>query len=147
MNDVHMLTTRLDPAGNEALMALANAGAAAFGHSAALTLDRQLAQLLRLRVAQINRCTYCLNVHHRAAREVGIPQAKVDCLTAWWETQLFSAAERAADTSVRQAFQQYHDNLAAHFDEAAMLEIVAVVINMNVWTRLKLAQGAMPAPD
>lgn len=158
MNDVHMVTTRLDPAGNQALMALANAGAAAFGHTAELTLDRQLAQLLRLRVAQINRCTYCLNVHHRAAREVGIPQAKVDCLTAWWETRLFSAAERAAleytesltraaDTSVRQAFQQYHDNLAAHFDEAAMLEIVAVVINMNVWTRLKLAQGAMPAPD
>jgi hypothetical protein len=25
-----------------------------------------------------------------------------------------------------------------------MLEIVAVVINMNVWTRLKLAEGAMP---
>ena len=82
----------------------------------------------------------------------------MDCLTAWWETRLFSTAERAAleyaealtraaDTSVRQAFQQYHDNLAAHFDEAAMLEIVAVVINMNIWTRLKLAEGAMPAPD
>ena len=25
-----------------------------------------------------------------------------------------------------------------------MLEIVGVVVNMNVWTRLKLAQGAMP---
>jgi hypothetical protein len=45
---------------------------------------------------------------------------------------------------VRQAFQQYHDSLAVHFDEAVMLEIVAVVVNMNVWTRLKLAQGAMP---
>jgi len=27
-----------------------------------------------------------------------------------------------------------------------MLEIVAVVVNMNVWTRLKLAEGAMPSP-
>ena len=27
-----------------------------------------------------------------------------------------------------------------------MLEIVAVVVNMNVWTRLKLAEGAMPGP-
>jgi hypothetical protein len=24
------------------------------------------------------------------------------------------------------------------------LEIVAVVVNMNVWTRIKLAEGAMP---
>jgi hypothetical protein len=27
-----------------------------------------------------------------------------------------------------------------------MLEIVAVVVNMNAWTRIKLAEGAMPGP-
>ena len=157
MSDVQIRTTRLDPTTNEPLMAFAKAGAAAFGYTAELTLDAQLAQLLRLRVAQINNCTYCLDVHYGAARDVGIPQAKIDFLTAWWETRLFSDAERAAleyaealtrisDTTVRQAFQQYHDNLAAHFDEAEKLEIAAVVINMNVWTRLKLAEGAMPSP-
>jgi AhpD family alkylhydroperoxidase len=156
LSDVQIHTTRLDPTANEPLMAVANAGAAAFGHTAELTLDGQLAQLLRLRVAQINNCTYCLNVHYGAARDVGVPQAKIDFLTAWWETRLFSAAERAAldyaealtrasDTTVTQAFQQYHDKLTAHFDEAAMLEIVGVVVNTNVWTRLKLAEGAMPS--
>lgn len=156
MSDVQFHTTRLDPAANEPLMAIAKTGAAAFGYTAQLRLDRQLAQLLRLRVAQINNCAYCLNVHYGAARDVGVPQVKIDCLTAWWETRLFSDAERAAlgyaealtrasDTTVTQAFQQYHDKLTPHFDEAAMLEIVAVVINMNVWTRLKLAEGAMPS--
>jgi AhpD family alkylhydroperoxidase len=156
MTDVQIQSTRLDPRANESLMAIANAGAAAFGYTAELTLDGQLAQLLRLRVAQINNCTYCLTVHYRAARDVGVPQAKIDLLTAWWETRLFSDAERAAleyaealtrasDTTVTQAFQQYHDRLTAHFDEAAMVEIVAVVINMNIWTRLKLAEGAMPS--
>jgi hypothetical protein len=75
MSDVQIHTTRLDPTANEPLMAIAKAGAAAFGYTAELRLDDQLAQLLRLRVAQI----------------------------------------------------------------------VAVVINMNVWTRLKLAEGAMPS--
>ena len=156
MTDVQIQSTRLDPRANEPLMAIANAGAAAFGYTAELTLDGQLAQLLRLRVAQINNCTYCLTVHYRAARDVGVPQAKIDLLTAWWETRLFSDAERAAleyaealtrasDTTVTQAFQQYHDRLTAHFDEAEMVEIVAVVINMNIWTRLKLAEGAMPS--
>ena len=37
------------------------------------------------------------------------------------------------------------DDLAVHFDHDAMLELAAVVINMNVWTRLKLAEGAMPS--
>jgi AhpD family alkylhydroperoxidase len=157
MSDVQIHATRLDASANEALMAFARAGAAAFGYTAVLTLDAQLAQLLRLRVAQVNNCTYCLDVHYRAARDVGLPRPKIDFLTAWWETRLFDDAERAAleyaealtrasDTTVRQSFQQYHDRLAAHFDEAAMLEIVAVVVNMNVWTRLKLAEGAMPSP-
>ena len=155
MTDVQFHTTRLDARADERLMAFAQAGADAFGFRAELRVDRQLAQLVRLRVAQINNCTYCLDVHHRAARDAGIPQIKIDLLTAWWETRLFSAAEqaaleyaealtRASDTTVTQAFQQYHDRLATHFDEAAMLEIVAVVVNMNIWTRLKLAEGAMP---
>ncbi|MGY1794263.1 carboxymuconolactone decarboxylase family protein [Geodermatophilus sp. SYSU D00525] len=156
MTEVKIHTTRLDTRANDALATIADAGAAAFGHTAELTLDGRLAQLLRLRVAQINNCTYCLTVHHRAARDVGVPQAEIDLLSAWWETRLFSDAERAAlayaealtrasDTTVAQAFQRYHDELAAHFDEAAMREIVGVVVNMNTWTRLKLAEGAMPS--
>jgi AhpD family alkylhydroperoxidase len=155
MSDVTIRRTRLDLAANEPLTAIAQAGAAAFGYTAELTLDGQVAQLVRLRVAQINNCTYCLDVHHTAARRAGIAQAKIDTLTAWWETRLFTEAERAAlqyaealtrvsDTSVMQSFQRFHDELADHFDEAAMREIAAVIINMNIWTRLKLAEGAMP---
>jgi AhpD family alkylhydroperoxidase len=148
--------TRLDTADDEALTALAGAGAAAFGHTATLTIDRQVAQLLRLRVAQLNHCTYCLLVHHAAAREAAIPQAKVETLSAWWETQLFTAPERAAlryaevltllaDATAAQQFQPVHDELAAHFPPDQITEIVGVVVNMNIWTRLKLAEGVMPA--
>ncbi|MEU5963304.1 carboxymuconolactone decarboxylase family protein [Micromonospora parva] len=140
---------------NEHLTALANAGAAAFGHTATLRVDRALAQLLRLRVAQLNNCSYCLLVHHAAARTADIPSAKVETLTAWWETHLFTEEERAAlayaealtraaDATVNTRLQEAHDRMAAHFTEDEILEIVGVVINMNVWTRLKLAEGAMP---
>lgn len=148
---------RLDATSNGELMALARAGADAFGYKAELTVDRELAQLLRLRVAQVNNCTYCLMVHHAAARRAGIAQSKIDTLTAWWETKLFTDAERAAldyaevltraaDTNAASRLPQVHDELVVHFSETEVLEIVAVVINMNIWTRLKLAEGAMPAP-
>ena len=39
-----------------------------------------------------------------------------------------------------------HDALAENFSPEEILEIVGVVVNMNVWTRIKLAEGAMPAP-
>lgn len=73
---------------------------------------------------------------------------------------MFSPAEQAAlaytealtrsdDTTVDSQFQPYRDDLADHFDANQILDIIGVVINMNVWTRLKLAEGAMPAlaPD
>jgi hypothetical protein len=39
-----------------------------------------------------------------------------------------------------------NDALAENFSAEEILEIVAVVVNMNVWTRIELAEGAMPAP-
>jgi hypothetical protein len=36
------------------------------------------------------------------------------------------------------------DALAEHFSPEEILEIIGIVINMNVWTRLKLAEGATP---
>jgi AhpD family alkylhydroperoxidase len=148
---------RLDASQNDALTAIARSGADAFGYRADLRIDRGLATLLRLRVSQINNCTYCLDLHHRVAREAGIPPAKIDTLTAWWETELHSPAEqaalryaealtRAADADRSVEFQRFHDALADHFGQEEILEIVGVVVNMNVWTRIKLAEGAMPGP-
>ena len=95
-DDVQVVNRRLDASENEALIGMARMGADAFGYTADLRIDRGLAQLLRLRVSQLNNCTYCLNLHYEAAREAGIPRAKIDTLTAWWETELHSEAEQAA---------------------------------------------------
>ena len=156
-DDVQIANRRLDASENPALMAMARMGAEAFGYEADLRIDRGLAELLRLRVSQLNNCTYCLNLHYEAARDAGIRQAKIDTLTAWWETEFHSEAEqaalrytealtRAADTDRDAAFQHFHDPLADHFSPEEILEIVGVVVNMNVWTRIKLAEGAMPGP-
>ena len=154
-DDVQVVNRRLDASENEALIGLARMGADAFGYTAELSIDRGLAQLLRLRVSQLNNCSYCLNLHYEAARDAGIPRAKIDTLTAWWETDLHSEAEQAAlrytealtrapDTDADQDFQRFHDRLAKHIDAELILEIIGVVVNMNVWTRLKLAEGAKP---
>ena len=37
--------------------------------------------------------------------------------------------------------------MTSHFDEKAIAEIAAIVINMNLWTRLKLAQGQVPVAE
>ncbi|MEZ5341480.1 MAG: hypothetical protein R2706_08530 [Acidimicrobiales bacterium] len=56
----------------------------------------------------------------------------------------YAEALTKMSSEVVENFQPYHDALTAHFNEAEVLEIVGVVVNMNIWTRLKLAEGATP---
>lgn len=156
MTEATITNHRADSSPNADLTKLARHGADTFGYTATLQVDRRLAQLLRLRVSQINNCAYCLNLHYQAARDVGIPRPVIDTLTAWWETDLHDPAARAAlaytealtrvsDARVRDNFAARHAALADHFSAEEILEIVGIVINMNVWTRLKLAEGAAPS--
>jgi AhpD family alkylhydroperoxidase len=84
-DDVQVVNRRLDASENEALLGMARMAEDAFGYTADLRIDRHLAEFLRLRVSQLNNCTYCLNLHYEAVRAAGIPRAKIDTLTAWWE--------------------------------------------------------------
>ena len=68
-DDVQVANRRLDASANEALIGMARMGADAFGYTADLRIDRRLAQLLRLRVSQLNNCTYCLNLHADTDRD------------------------------------------------------------------------------
>lgn len=129
----------------------AEAMAGSVGYTAKLAIDGQLAQLLRLRVAELNPCSYCLILHNRAAVDQGIAPERIANLPSWRESALYSEAERAAlaycealTVFDQASFAAAHDVVARHFSEVEIAEIAAVIINMNVWTRLKLAQGATP---
>lgn len=145
--------TRFDPDLTE-FHAIAQQIAASVGYTADLSIDAGLAQLLRLRVAQMNPCSYCLILHTRSAHDRGIGVEKIAHLPAWRESTMYSDAERCA-LAYAEALTAYdlatfparHAALTTHFDEVAIAEIAAVVINMNLWTRLKLAQGAVPVED
>lgn len=145
--------TRFDPDVVE-FHDIAKQMAKSVGYTADLSVDNQLAQLLRLRVAQLNPCSYCLILHTRAAHEQGIGEDKVAHLACWRESTMFTAAERCAlaycealTTYDLAGFPMRHDEMNPHFDEKAVAEIAAIVINMNLWTRLKLAQGQVPVEE
>ena len=130
---------------------LAKKMANAVGYTADLSIDKQLAQLLRLRVAQKNECAYCVILHSQASRNSGISEAKTHNISSWYNSELFTDLEKAAlaycdvlTEGKSKDFQKYHDALTMHFNEREIAEIAAVIINMNLWKRLKLAQGEVP---
>lgn len=149
MDEIEYVNTRFDPESTP-LLGAAKTMAADFGYTAALDIDAAMAQLLRLRVAQLVPCSYCLILHTRAAREL-ISDPRVDGLLSWTESELYSPLERAALTYCEALtagsatdLPPAHVRLAEFLRPDQIAEVAAVVINMNVWTRLKLAQGQTP---
>ena len=150
MSDVKFKNTRFNP-DITPFHGLAKQMAQAVGYTADLEVDKELAQLLRLRVAQKNECAYCVILHSKASRDIGISAAKTDNISSWYNSELYSDVEKVAlaycdvlTDGISKDFQSYHDALAKHFDERGIAEIASIIINMNVWTRLKLAQGETP---
>lgn len=150
MSDVKFKNTRFDP-DSTPFLGLAKQMATAFGYTANLAIHKTLAQLLRLRVAQKNECAYCVILHAKTSREIGISEEKVDHISSWYNGELFTKKEKTAlaycdalTDGVHKDFHRYHAGMTQYFSEVEIAEIAAIVINMNVWTRLKLAQGETP---
>ena len=58
--------------------------------------SRELVELVNLRASQINGCAFCLDMHGKALRKMGVDQQKLDLLVAWREAPIFSEREQAA---------------------------------------------------
>ncbi|HBY29731.1 MAG TPA: alkylhydroperoxidase, partial [Bradyrhizobium sp.] len=68
-----------------------------YGYLTQCGLSAQLIELVYLRISQINGCAYCLDMHTRSLRKMGVKIEKLALLQVWHEAEaLFDAEERAA---------------------------------------------------
>ncbi|MET8951155.1 carboxymuconolactone decarboxylase family protein [Streptomyces sp. NPDC004393] len=122
---------------------------ASFQQAAAAHLDARLADLVRVRVSQINGCAYCVDLHARAAREAGETERRLYALPTWRESALFTRAERAAlalcealtllpEAGVSDAV---YAEAAAWFDDTALTHLLWTAAATNVWNRMAVATG------
>src|SRR5215208_2718729 len=80
---------RVSPELYEAMMVLSNA--------ASKGIDPDLAELIKIRVSQMNHCAFCLDMHTDDARKRGISEQKLALLPAWEEAGgIFTEEEQAA---------------------------------------------------
>jgi AhpD family alkylhydroperoxidase len=45
--------------------------------------DKDIVELAKLRVSQINNCAFCLQIHLNVSRKLGIAQEKLDLVATW----------------------------------------------------------------
>ncbi|MHB8885940.1 MAG: carboxymuconolactone decarboxylase family protein [Methylovirgula sp.] len=115
-------------------------------------LDKSLAELVKLRVSQMNGCAFCLQFHLNAARKLGVASAKLDLLAAWRDAGVFSEPEMAAldwaehltrlagDALPEDAFAA----LRVHFSETEAVFLTVAIGTINAWNRLGVGLRFQP---
>ena len=115
---------------------------------AAGRLEPPLIELMLMRVSQINGCAFCLDMHSKDARAAGETEQRLYLLPAWRETRLYSDRERIAlawaeELTELASHEAVSDALYAqasqHFDEAALVDLTLLVVNINAWNRINVA--------
>ncbi|PCJ24822.1 MAG: carboxymuconolactone decarboxylase [Flavobacteriales bacterium] len=107
-------------------------------------LDLKLLELIRLRVAQVNNCTYCVNMHRKELKDAGEIDERIASLNDWRETTLFSEKEKAVlnftekltKISSEQIDDELIDSLSNHFNKSEICYLTLAVSQINTWTRL-----------
>ena len=114
-------------------------------------LEKPLTELLKIRVAQLNGCAFCLQLHLNVSRKCGLDAAKVDLVATWHDVDIFSARERAAlawaEALTRMGQQAIPEaalgELQAHFSREEIAFLTAAISNINAWNRIA---GALRFP-
>lgn len=116
------------------------------------SLPPALLELVFLRASQINGCAYCLELHYRRARKMGVAEAQLDTLQGWEESPAFSERERAALAWTESLTRVSHGHvpdavwtrLKAQFSERDIVDLSIAVVEINAWNRLMIAFRTPP---
>lgn len=115
-------------------------------------LDLKLQHLVLLRVSQINKCAYCVDLHSREALRDGEDIQRLNCLCVWRECDFFSEPEKAAldwaealtELSDERAIEAGHEAASAYFGAKDLSDLTFLIATMNAWNRMGVGLGRSP---
>jgi len=113
-------------------------------HLAKSALGKRLLDLIYMRVSQINRCAYCLDMHSKDLRADGETEQRIYALNAWSETPFFSEKERAAlawaeTVNNCNVPDEVYEEVSKHFSEEELVDLTLGVTAINTYNRLNHA--------
>jgi AhpD family alkylhydroperoxidase len=137
---------RVSPEIYEAMQVLSNA--------AAKDIDPDLAELIKIRASQLNRCVFCLDMHSHDARKRGVSEQKLAVLAAWEDAQdLFTEREQAALALTEEITEltgrghvsdDVYSRAAAAFSERELGQVIAMALTINAWNRIGVSTRLQP---
>src|SRR5476651_2326039 len=117
------------------------------------SLEKSLAELVRLRASQINGCAFCVDMHTTDARKGGETDRRLAAVVVWRETPFFTDRERAALAWAESLtlVNQTHvpdatwEEVRPHFSDAELSDLTLLIAAINGWNRFAVAFRKLPA--
>lgn len=105
-----------------------------------------LAELVKIRVSQLNGCAFCLRMHTRDAIAAGETADRLAVLPAWWESQYFSAQEQAALVLAERVTRIGDEHTApapevditGALDDRQVAAVTWLAVAINGWNRIAI---------
>jgi AhpD family alkylhydroperoxidase len=107
-------------------------------------IEQSLLELVAFRVAQINGCAFCLDMHAKEARAAGETEQRIYSLSAWKEMSVYTDRERAA-LAFAEAVNSHHvpqevfDDAKKHLSEEELFDLTLSVGISATWNKLNIA--------
>lgn len=117
------------------------------------SIEKSLAELVRLRVSQVNGCAFCVDMHTTDARKGGETERRLASVVTWHETPFFTERERAALAwaesltlvSTTRVADETWDAVRPHFTDLELSDLTLLVVAINGWNRYAIAFRKTPA--
>ncbi len=107
-------------------------------------LDKDLVELICLRVSIINGCGACIDYHTKLLREANVVDEKVYAVAGWRDVPYYTDAEKAA-LALAEEMTRVHvsddvwSEAAKHYDEAELAGLTIAIGAINLWNRINVA--------
>lgn len=119
---------------------------------AAGSLKKIHAELIKIRVSQINGCSYCMDKHIQDALKLGEDARRLFVLSTWKDTPFFSKEEQAilALTEEMTLISQHgvsdevYDTAIEVLGQQYTTEVMMAIISMNSWNRIGITTRREP---
>jgi len=106
------------------------------------SLGKTIWELVKLRVSQINRCAFCLDMHSMQALEMGEAYERMIALSAWQDSPLFSNQERQALAWTEHLIaghsvdDAYYEEMLVNFGESGLTYLTIAINAISSWNRI-----------
>ncbi|KUM27370.1 alkylhydroperoxidase [Mesorhizobium loti] len=116
------------------------------------SIEEPIRDLVAIRAAQMNGCTFCLDMHVKQAKIHGERELRLYHLAAWRDSTLFAPRERAALawTEVLTKLPEQgvpddiYERVRTQLSEKEISDLSFVVMVVNSWNRLNVGFKTVP---